>query len=170
MMQRWLLFVAIVAGVLAIDQVTKTWVIQNLALGQSIQPIEAAYPYFQITHSYNTGASFGFLAGTDFAGPMFLIIAVLVSIGMTWHYAQLPEHQWLMRLGVTLVIGGALGNAIDRVQHGHVVDFIHYQLPNVISNVSNVADHAIVGGVILMIALTWRDMPQDEETADDVRE
>ena len=59
---------------------------------------------------------------------------------------------------IGLVIGGAVGNALDRLQHGHVVDFIHYQIPNLISNVSNLADHAIVCGVLLVIAESfWRD-------------
>jgi signal peptidase II len=54
-----------------------------------------------------------------------------------------------------LICGGALGNVLDRLQHGFVVDFIHYQIPGVISNVSNLADHAIVLGVILIYVDSW---------------
>lgn len=178
-MQRWRFFMVMLVAVLAIDQTSKTWIVGRLALGQSIVPIEAVYPYFQITHTANMGASFGMLAGADFAGTMFLAIALAVSVGMVIYYATIPLEQRAMRFGLVIVISGALGNAIDRVIYGHVVDFIHYQIPGLISNVSNLADHAIVGGVIIMLIMTWRDElgtpaheehTTEEERADHVRE
>jgi signal peptidase II len=57
-------------------------------------------------------------------------------------------------------VGGALGNALDRATIGAVIDFIHYTIPNVISNVSNLADHAIVGGVILILFDSWVTEPR----------
>ena len=63
-----------------------------------------------------------------------------------------------MPLATGIVVGGAIGNVIDRLQHGHVIDFIHYQIPGFVSNVSNLADHAIVGGVLLIIGESfWRE-------------
>jgi signal peptidase II len=159
---RWAFLLVIVITVLAVDQATKTLVVRNLALFESFQPIPAVVPYFQITHSYNTGAAFGFMAGTDWAGRIFFVLALVVSGVLTWTYRNLTDAQWGARLATGMVIGGALGNAIDRVIYGHVVDFIHYQIPNVISNVSNLADHAIVFGVFLMILSTWRIEPEPE--------
>jgi signal peptidase II len=87
---------------------------------------------------------------------VFLVIAVVVSVVLAWSYRQLTDDNWDGRIATLLIIGGALGNAIDRVIYGHVVDFIHYTIPGVISNVSNLADHAVVFGVFLMIWASWR--------------
>lgn len=154
---RWLVLVLIVLLVLAVDQVTKTLVVLNMEMFESLQPIPALVPFFQITRSFNTGSAFGFMADMPFAGGMFLGIAIIVSAVLVWTYPRIPEDQPLARFATPLIIGGALGNAIDRVIYGHVVDFIHYQIPGVISNVSNLADHAIVLGVALMIWSSWRD-------------
>ncbi|MCU0496163.1 MAG: signal peptidase II [Anaerolineae bacterium] len=151
--RNWI-FLAIVIGlVLLIDQVSKTWIIQNLMLYESRQPIPALYPFFQLTRSFNTGAAFGFL---PHASDIFLIVAVAVVIGMLYFYPRLPTDAHIGRLAIGLICGGALGNAIDRLRYDHVIDFIHYQIPGLLSNVSNLADHAIVLGVILMLLDTWR--------------
>jgi signal peptidase II len=65
------------------------------------------------------------------------------------------------------VCGGAIGNALDRLEYGAVIDFIHYTIPGVISNVSNLADHAIVFGVLLLVLESWRgDEHQAKERQD----
>ena len=152
-MRRWMLWIATVTFVLVVDQVTKALVIQNLALGETARPIPALSPFFQITRSANNGAAFGFLPQ---AGDMFLIIAVVVVVAMVLFYRRVPEHAILTQFAIGLVCGGALGNAIDRIQYGAVIDFIHYQIPRLVSNVSNIADHAIVLGVILIFIDSWR--------------
>ncbi len=160
-LRQWGVLGAVTGGVLLIDQITKRVVVSNLALYESVQPLPALSPYFQITRSFNTGAAFGFLADTGFSGMLFLIVALVVTVALLWNYTQLPPGAWGSRLAIALIIGGALGNAIDRVRYGHVVDFIHYQIPSLISNVSNLADHAIVLGVALMIITSWQmDTPQ----------
>jgi signal peptidase II len=162
--RRWLLLLAIVLAVLLVDQVTKRIIVERLQLGQTIQPIEALVPFFQVTYSLNTGAAFGFLPE---AGDLFLIIAIIVVIVMFFYYPRLPDAAGLTRIGLGLICGGALGNAIDRLTYGHVVDFIHYQIPGVISNVSNLADHAIVLGVILVLIESIRldRLMQQQEAA-----
>jgi signal peptidase II len=164
--RRWIFLAAIVASVLIIDQTAKRWVLANLALGESYRPIPALYPLFQLTRSENTGSAFGFLPQ---AGDIFLIIAVIVVIVMLVVYPRVPEKPRLTRLAMGLVIGGALGNVTDRITHGAVIDFIHYQIPGVISNVSNLADHAIVLGVLIIFVLNWRsdDQKQQEPVSDE---
>lgn len=144
----WLLLIAIVATTLVVDQLSKRWVVQNLAVGDTRQPIPAAADYFQITRSANTGAAFGFFPQ---AGTFILVFAVIVVIAMLFFYPRLPADALLSRISIGLIVGGALGNVIDRVQYDHVVDFIHYRIPGVISNVSNLADHAIVLGVMIIL-------------------
>ena len=77
-------------------------------------------------------------------------------MGCSFFYDQIPDEAQITRIATGLICGGALGNAVDRIRHEHVVDFIHYQIPGVISNVSNLADHAIVFGVALILIESWR--------------
>ncbi|MDL1900064.1 signal peptidase II [Anaerolineae bacterium CFX9] len=153
MTSRWLRLFALILLVLIIDQVTKRIVMNALQLGESIDLIPFLSPLFRITYSQNTGAAFGFLPqGSD----IFLIIAVVVTLAMIYYFPRLPAHAGLSRIGIGLLCGGALGNAIDRIDHGAVIDFIHYTIPGLISNVSNLADHAIVFGVLLILIESWR--------------
>lgn len=152
-MRKWLRLLAVIAGVLVIDQLTKLAVVQNVALGETVKLIPALSPFFQITRSRNTGAAFGILPE---GGDIFLIIAVVVVLAMLYFYPRIPDHARLTQVATGLICGGALGNALDRLAYGHVVDFIHYQIPGLISNVSNLADHALVFGVIIMFFDSWR--------------
>jgi signal peptidase II len=152
MRRNWLLLVLIVIVVIALDQVTKHTVLNDMALGETRQPVPALAPFFQLTRSENTGSAFGFLPN---ASDLFLLIALVVVIAMFFFYPRVRADGGLTRAGIGLVCGGALGNALDRLQHGLVVDFIHYQIPGLISNVSNLADHAIVLGVLLIFVDGW---------------
>jgi signal peptidase II len=155
--KRWLRLIALAGLVLLADQVSKRMIVDRLMLGETVQPIPALAPFFQITRGENVGAAFGFLPQ---AGDIFLIIAVVVVVALIIFYPRIPDRAVLTRIGVGLVCGGALGNALDRLQYGAVVDFIHYQIPGVISNVSNLADHAIVIGVLLIVVESWRTEPK----------
>ncbi len=173
-MGKWLLLAAVVGIVLLIDQGSKAVVVDQLAMYESYAPTDALLPFFQVTRSFNTGAAFGFLAGLPFSSLLFTVIAVTVCGVLVWSYSRLEAHQRLARVATGMVIGGAIGNLIDRLRYNHVVDFIHYTVPGVIENVSNLADHAIVLGVGLMIVASWRDerpapaaQPQDAAPADD---
>jgi len=154
-MRKWILLAVASTITLIIDQLTKLWVVNNMQLYETIQPIPALAPLFQITRSTNTGAAFGIL---PMAGNAFLILAIVIVVVMLWYFRDTPAQARLVPIAVGMVIGGAIGNVIDRLQYGHVVDFVHYQIPDVISNVSNLADHGIVIGVLLIIGENlWRD-------------
>jgi signal peptidase II len=152
MRNHWMLLLGLIVAILVVDQLTKRWVLDNLQVYESRQPIPALATYFQITYSQNTGAAFGFLPQ---AADLFLVIALVVVSAMIYFYSRVPADGNLTRFAIGLICGGALSNALDRLQHGYVVDFIHYRIPGLISNVSNLADHAIVIGVILIFVDSW---------------
>ncbi|MCK6581177.1 MAG: signal peptidase II [Anaerolineae bacterium] len=165
--RKWLRLIAALFLLLLIDQASKRWVIAALPYERTVQPIPALAPFFQFTYIHNTGAAFGFLPQ---AGDFFLIIAVVVSIGVLYSYPRVPADAALTQIALGMVLAGALGNALDRLTIGAVVDFIHYQIPGVVSNVSNLADHAIVGGTIILFLKSWRapdHRPQDAAKAGD---
>ena len=147
-MRKWFILVSAIIATVLVDQASKLWVVDNLELYQSVQPIPALAPVFQLTRSTNTGAAFGILPA---AGNIFLLLAFVIIGIMLWHFRSAAPRALILPLATGIVIGGAIGNVIDRLQHGHVIDFVHYQIPGLISNVSNLADHAIVGGVLLII-------------------
>jgi signal peptidase II len=151
--KRWLLVLSVIVFVIALDQISKQIVINNLAPGDSYSPIPAIENVFQITRSSNTGAAFGFLPQV---GDFFLILAVIVVFSLLIFYPRIDDNATITRIATGMVCGGALGNAIDRIRHEHVVDFVHYQIPGLVSNISNLADHAIVIGVFLILIDSWR--------------
>ena len=154
-MRKWIILVCSLFLTALVDQVAKSWVLSNIAFYESIQPIPALAPLFQLTRSRNTGAAFGIL---PMAGDVLLVVALFIIVVMLWYVRSVAADSRLAPFAIGLVIGGAVGNIIDRMQYGHVIDYIHYQIPDLISNVSNLADHAIVLGVFLIIAESvWRD-------------
>ncbi len=154
-MRKWFILGGSLSLTALADQASKHWIIANLEVYETVQPLPPLAPLFQLTRSSNTGAAFGIF---PMAGDVFLVIALLIIAGLLWYFRELPADGRLAPFAIGLVIGGAAGNVLDRLQHGHVIDFIHYQIPNVISNVSNLADHAIVCGVLLVMGESlWRD-------------
>lgn len=143
---RWLwLSVAIVVA----DQLTKWLVTQNLALYERVELL----PVLGLTHLHNTGAAFSFLADAGGWQRWFFIgIAVLVTTLVCVWLARLPAkgHDWLAG-ALALVVGGAVGNVIDRVAHGYVIDFISVHWQDWFFPAFNVADSAITVGAVLLI-------------------
>lgn len=166
MRRYWLQLLGISGIVLLADQASKALVAARLQPGQSLTPLPALDPFFRLTHSQNRGAAFGIL---PVAADIFLLVAIVFVLALLWYYPRLAAAGPRARLASGLIGGGALGNAVDRLQHGHVIDFIHYQVPGLISNVSNLADHAIVLGAILLLLDSWlparrrqRPLPADK--------
>ena len=153
-MQKWTILLLSLGIAAALDQASKAWALDNLQPYYSAQPIPALTPFFQLTLTTNSGAAFGIL---PMAGDLILALALLIVAGLLWGLRGQPHDARLVPFATGLIAGGAIGNALDRLQHGHVIDFIHYQIPAVISNVSNLADHAIALGVLLILAESlWR--------------
>jgi signal peptidase II len=140
----------LVAGlVVALDQWTKHLVVTNLGLYETWTPIPALKGWFEFHYITNTGAAFGLFQN----GNLFFIgVAIVVTIVVLFYYWRLPGGEWLLRLCLGLQLGGAVGNLIDRLRVGNVIDFIHVRYWFVF----NVADASLVVGVALMALLLVR--------------
>ena len=145
----------------ALDQVTKMLVLQALPLGAQVPVIKG---FFNLVHIHNRGAAFGLLAAwsLEFARLFFMVTTglVLAVVGYLWW--RLPEDQWLAALGYSLIMAGALGNLIDRVRLGEVVDFLDFYWGRYHWPAFNVADSLVClgAGVLVWVIL------QEEKGAD----
>lgn len=153
---------AIAALVVLVDQLSKYLVMGWLEEGQSWDIAPWLAPIFHITHVTNTGAVFGLLRGW---GDVFMVIAVIVILAIIVYYRSLPDGQWLMRAALGLQLGGATGNLVDRLRHGHVVDFIDLNFwPLREWPVFNLADASIVTGVtVLALLMIWEERRERQE-------
>ena len=143
---RWLLLWPVAAIVLALDQLTKTWVVKNIPLNGVWVPFPALANIFWFKHLTNTGAAFGIFRN---GSSVLLAIAVVVIIAIIVYARYLSSDRWLVVLSLGFQLGGALGNFTDRVRYGHVVDFIDVPYwPT-----SNVADSSLIVGVVLLAFL-----------------
>lgn len=153
--EKWLFLFSVALIIAVLDQVTKALVATYLEPFESFAPIEALAPYFNIVHVTNTGAAFGILQGGN---TLFSIVALVVVGIILYFYRQLTSESWLVRLALGMQLGGAVGNLIDRVRLGYVVDFLDFRLPGVLNfPVFNVADSGVVLGVGLLLLLLWFD-------------
>lgn len=138
------------AGIIILfDQVTKYLVRTNLIFGEMWAPSDAIMRFARIVHWTNTGAAFGIFENF---GGVFMILAILVSLAILYYFPQVERGDWALRLAMSMQLGGAVGNLIDRLfQDGAVTDFIS------IGNfaVFNVADASISVGVVILILGMW---------------
>jgi len=144
MLSKWL---GLSALVVVLDQLSKYWISSSFTYGESLYVVEI----FNLVLLHNTGAAFSFLSN---AGGMqrwlFSIIAIVASVWILWLLRK-HQHQMLFALSLSLVLGGALGNLIDRIAYGYVVDFLDFHWDTYHFAAFNLADSAITCGAILMI-------------------
>lgn len=147
--------------VMLIDQITKWLVVKKMYLGQSIPLIEG---FFYLTSHRNAGAAFGILQGQRL---FFILITIIVIIGLVYFLAK-GNQKPLVSWALALILGGAIGNFIDRVSTGEVVDFFdvkinlgffYYDYP-----IFNVADSALVVGVLIILVDTLMDSLKERKT------
>ncbi len=131
------------APLLFLDQLSKSWALGQLAGGETLPLLP---PYIQLTLVENRGMVFGLLPDW---GEALTVLALVVVGWLLLAYPRLAARP-LERLGAVLVLSGALGNALDRLRYGFVVDFVHLEWPGLLANVSNFADHALVLGALLL--------------------
>lgn len=153
-------------AVLAADQATKWLVTRRFELYESVE----VNPYLDLTLLHNTGAAFSFLADAGgWQRWFFIALGIVVSVVILFWLRRLPSRgqSWLA-IGLSLVMGGALGNVIDRVHYGYVIDFIHVHYEDAYFPAFNVADSAItVGAVCLIIDALFFSGRTDGEAPED---
>ncbi len=144
MLSKWL---GLSALVVVLDQLSKYWISSSFTYGESLYVVEI----FNLVLLHNTGAAFSFLSD---AGGMqrwlFSIIAILASVWILWLLRK-HQNQMLFALALSMILGGALGNLIDRVAYGYVVDFLDFHWNAYHFAAFNLADSAITCGAILLI-------------------
>lgn len=136
-----------------IDQLVKHLVLANMHFGESIPIIPGI---FHITFVLNPGAAFGMLEHQRW---IFVAVAMLVVALVLLFYRKLQQESLATRIGAGLLLGGAIGNVVDRIQSGLVVDFLDFR----IWPVFNIADIAICGGAAMIILDMWQRRNEDEE-------
>jgi signal peptidase II len=144
--------------VVLVDQATKLWIQSRMGYGDSVPVIQNV---FHITYILNAGAAFGILENKTW---FFVAVALLLIAGVAYIFPRLPAEKPLLKLGAGLLTGGAVGNLIDRVRIGYVVDFFDFR----IWPIFNVADICIVCGVgcLVYVMLTTSDSPDDSKGRD----
>ena len=124
-------------AVLVADQLSKLYIQSSMTLGMSVPVVPHV---FHITYILNPGAAFGILENKTW---FFIAVALILLVGVAYLYPRLPANQPIVKLGAGLLVGGAIGNLIDRVRIGYVIDFFDFR----IWPIFNVADICIVCGV-----------------------
>jgi len=155
------LLAAIAGLVILLDQITKQIIRTNLSLGQVYRPDLWLSEYARIVHWKNTGAAFGLFQSM---GGVFTILSFVVAAVIIIYYPQVPERDWTVRIAMGLLLGGAIGNLIDRLTYGHVTDFLSVgSFP-----VFNIADASISTGVVILFFGMWmqeREAKSQEQLA-----
>jgi len=161
-MKKALYFFITIVLVMILDQWTKLLVLSHFEYGESVLMIKE---FFSLTYVRNTGAAFGFLASANaaFRVPFFLAVPIVAMVILGFLYRDLPKSARWRALALGLVTGGAIGNLIDRVRLGFVVDFLDFHFKNVYYFPAfNVADSAICVGVAILLLSTMERTTKKE--------
>jgi signal peptidase II len=160
--KRNILFLAATFLVILLDQATKAWIISTMRLYDSFAVIGG---FFNLTHVRNPGAAFGFLAG---ASPLFryifFMVVTVAAILLILHYLRVSRIEAPSLVSaLALILAGAVGNLIDRVRFGEVVDFLDVYIVSYHWPAFNVADSAITVGAAILIVVLFRKRKERTE-------
>lgn len=148
--QRYAILAALCAGTVFADQLSKASILQSMRLHESIPIIPN---FFSLTYIRNPGAAFGFLASNSHGFRLiFFGITSLFALGLLGMiFLRLRESDWIGQLSIAAILGGAIGNLLDRVRYGEVIDFLDFYINGYHWPAFNVADAAISVGVFFLI-------------------
>jgi len=152
---------AVVAGLVVLaDQITKVLILEYLPYQHSITVVAG---FFDITHIHNPGGAFGLMANmSKTMRTVVFLLASSAAVGLIFYlYVKIPPSYAFLAVGFSLIFGGAIGNLIDRVRLGVVVDFLDVYLGNYHWPAFNVADSAITVGIFIFgFHLLFKKMPE----------
>ena len=144
---RFVAWLALSVAVIVLDQATKAWIVANIPLHDGFRVTD----FFNVVFIFNPGAAFSFLSAADgWQRWLFLALATGISLWLMWMMRQHAAER-LQPAALALILGGAIGNAIDRINHGAVVDFLDFHFAGWHFWAFNVADSAISVGVALLL-------------------
>jgi len=155
MKPKYLILLLLTPLVLVIDQLTKVYIDRSMKLYQSIPVVDGL---FSITYLRNKGAAFSFLADASWRLPFFILVSIIAVVAILVAFGKLRDDQRLASVSLSLILSGAVGNLIDRVRLGEVIDFLDVYWRSHHWPAFNVADSAICVGVALLAI----DMFQEE--------
>jgi signal peptidase II len=157
-------YLGLLSAVVVLDQVSKAIIVRKLELHEYRPIIDG---FLSLSHVNNRGAAFGFLsdAKLPYQPVLLSVLSLAALIAIAYYFVRLPPAARLPRLALALVLGGAVGNLIDRVRLGYVVDFIHVYWRQHAWPDFNVADSAITVGVVLLILDILREPHHDQAEA-----
>lgn len=147
---RWFIGIALVG--LILDQATKWLITSSMSLHQSIELLRN---FAHITYVRNPGAAFGFLADHSFRVPFFILVSLIAAGGILWYLRREASGSKRLQLALGMIFSGAIGNLIDRIRFGEVIDFIDVHWYQYHWPAFNVADSAICVGVGLLLLDSW---------------
>ncbi len=152
--KRDLAMVGVGLLVIILDQLTKHWIVSFFSSKPEGYVVPILGQILSLVYVQNTGVAFSLLEGQT---VMFLFIALAIGVIAYLYWRSRETGSLLLKITFGLVLGGAIGNLIDRFSHAYVVDFIHFQIPGIFDfAVFNVADSAISIGVVVLAYLIWR--------------
>jgi signal peptidase II len=161
-----LIMVALGLLVVCIDQLTKRWIVDYFTAAPR-PPVPVLGSILELQYVQNTGVAFSMLEGQTLK---FVFIAFAIVVIAVLYWRMRDTASMLLKVSFGLVLGGAAGNLIDRFTHRYVVDFIHFQIPGVFNfAVFNIADSAIVIGVLMLAFLLWRESTARQGAHSDVQ-
>ena len=146
-------YLPLAAGVILADQLVKAWIVHHFALLQRVHVL----PVLDIILTYNRGAAFSFLSdASGWQRWLFVVLALAVSAALiVWMRRLRAAAHGLLASGLALIVGGALGNMLDRLSTGRVVDFIHVHWRHAYFPAFNIADSAITIGAAILLIDAW---------------
>lgn len=152
-MRRLPTYTVFVAILVALDQWIKYLVETRLVLQEMVEVL----PFLALYRTYNTGVAFSMFS--SFSDTLLVVVSLAVIAFVLYLASRSTSEQWFARIGFALIIGGAIGNLIDRVVYGHVIDYIYFHTPVWSFAVFNLADVFITIGAIIVLLeefLGWR--------------
>ena len=149
MSRHWVAFFGIAAAVIVADQLSKAWIVANFPFGE---PVEILGAWLRVWYVANTGALFGLFRDQ---AVLFAALSIGVIALIVWYHGHaVADSGWLATVALGLLLGGAVGNLIDRVRLGHVVDFVDMGFPGGWRFYTwNVADAAITISILLLLVM-----------------
>lgn len=167
MPRRWRIYIAVSGLVVLADQLTKFWARSALPVDASGRGIRVPIieNYFDLVLAQNPGAAFSFLAGTDGSRAILTVFVLVAVVAISWMAARASDEQTGLILALSLMVGGAVGNLIDRVWFGTVTDFVLWHWHEHTWPVFNVADACLSVSIAVFVLHSMRTAARTRRAA-----